>query len=60
MIRYLQYPKLREMGLEHFDSWASTFGETTASIELSPEGIRCDGGLKPPSKTRAAVYQFAA
>jgi N12 class adenine-specific DNA methylase len=39
MMRYLQYPKLREMGLEHFDSWASTFGETTTSIELSPEGL---------------------
>jgi N12 class adenine-specific DNA methylase len=38
MMRYLQYPQLKEMGLEHFDSWASTFGETTTSIELAPEG----------------------
>jgi N12 class adenine-specific DNA methylase len=38
MMRYLQYPRLKEMGLEHFDSWASTFGETTTSIELAPEG----------------------
>jgi TolA-binding protein len=38
MMRYLQYPKLKDMGLEHFDSWASTFGETQTSIELSPEG----------------------
>jgi N12 class adenine-specific DNA methylase len=45
MMRYLQYPKLKEMGLEHFDSWDSTFGETTISIELAPEGIRCQGGL---------------
>jgi N12 class adenine-specific DNA methylase len=59
-MRYLQYPRLQELGLEHFDSWASTFGETTVSIELAPEGIRCDRGLSRPSKTRAAVYQFAA
>ena len=38
MMRYLQHDRLHEMGLEHFDSWASTFGETTTSIELAPEG----------------------
>ena len=38
MMRYLQYPTLKELGLEHFDSWASTFGETATSIELAPEG----------------------
>ena len=38
MMRYLQYPTLQELGLEHFDSWASTFGETATSIELAPEG----------------------
>ena len=36
--RYLQYNTLKEHGLEHFDSWASTFGETTTAIELAPEG----------------------
>lgn len=36
--RYLQYSTLRKMGLEHFDSWASTFGETVTAIELAPEG----------------------
>lgn len=38
MQRYLQYDKLEEMGLLHFDSWASNFGETTTAIELAPEG----------------------
>ena len=38
MQRYLQYDKLCEMGLQHFDSWASTFGETITAIELAPEG----------------------
>ena len=36
--RYLQYNTLKEHGLEHFDSWASTFGETITAIELAPEG----------------------
>ena len=36
--RYLQYDKLQEMGLTHFDAWASTFAEPTSSIELAPEG----------------------
>ena len=38
MQRYLQYGKLNRMGLGHFDSWASTFGEVVTSIELAPEG----------------------
>lgn len=38
MQRYLQYDKLKEKGLENFDAWASTFGETVTAIELSPEG----------------------
>lgn len=38
LMRYLQYDKLREKGLLHFDCWASTFGETTTAIELAPEG----------------------
>ena len=38
MQRYLQYESLKKNGLEHFDSWASTFGETQSSFELSPEG----------------------
>ena len=36
--RYLQYGLLQEMGLIHFDDWASDFGETITAIELSPEG----------------------
>ena len=39
MMRYLQYGTLQQKGLTHFDSWASTFGETTTAIELAPEGI---------------------
>ena len=38
MQRYLQYDSLRKSGLLNFDSWASTFGETTTDFELSPEG----------------------
>lgn len=38
MQRYLQYDELIKNHLEHFDSWTSTFGETTSSFELSPEG----------------------
>ena len=36
--RYLQYNTLKKYGLEHFDSWASTFGETVNAIELEPTG----------------------
>ena len=36
--RYLQYGTLQEMGLVHFDDWASDFGETVTAIELAPEG----------------------
>jgi len=39
--RYLQYDTLQRNNLVHFDAWASTFGETATSIELSPEGINC-------------------
>ena len=38
LMRYLQYNTLQQKGLTHFDAWASTFGETTTSIELAPEG----------------------
>lgn len=38
MQRYLQYKSLQERGLQHFDSWASTFGETVSAMELAPEG----------------------
>ena len=37
-MRYLQYGTLQRMGLGHFDSWASSFGETQTAIELAPEG----------------------
>lgn len=36
--RYLQYDTLMRNGLQHFDSWASTFGETVTALELAPEG----------------------
>ena len=36
--RYLQYDTLARNGLQHFDSWASTFGETVTALELAPEG----------------------
>ena len=38
VMRYLQYGTLQRLNLTHFDSWASTFGETTTAIELAPEG----------------------
>ena len=41
--RYLQYSTLQEMGLIHFDDWASDFGETITAIELSPEGYNLVG-----------------
>ena len=41
--RYLQYRMLQEMGLVHFDDWASNFGETVTAIELSPEGYTLVG-----------------
>lgn len=50
MQRYLQYNELEKMGLEFFDSWASTFGETVNAIELSPEGT----GYR--NKTRFAKF----
>ena len=43
MQRYLQYDALREKGLQHFDAWASTFGETITAIELAPEGYTLIG-----------------
>ena len=36
--RYLQYDRLRELGMLHFDCWASRFGETVTALELAPEG----------------------
>lgn len=48
--RYLQYELLQEMGLIHFDDWASDFGETITAIELSPEGT----GYR--AKTRFAKF----
>lgn len=50
MQRYLQYDDLKKQGLEHFDNWASTFGETTTAIELAPEG----SGYR--AKTRFAKF----
>ena len=38
MMRYLQHDMLQAHALNHFDCWASTFGETTTAIELAPEG----------------------
>ena len=41
--RYLQYDTLLRNGLQHFDSWASTFGETVTALELAPEGYTLIG-----------------
>ncbi len=38
MQRYLQYYRLQELGMTHFDCWASRFGETVTALELAPEG----------------------
>ena len=38
MQRYLQYDRLQELGMTHFDCWAGRFGETCTSLELAPEG----------------------
>lgn len=38
MQKYLQHSTLKKYHLEHFDAWASTFGETTTTLELKPEG----------------------
>ena len=50
MQRYLQYNTLCRHDLQHFDAWASTFGETITAIELTPEG----SGYRP--KTRFAKF----
>ena len=50
MQRYLQYNTLRKNHLQHFDAWASTFGETVTAIELAPEGT----GYR--AKTRFAKF----
>lgn len=49
-MRYLQYDTLQRLGLAHFDSWASSFGETVTAVELAPEGT----GYR--SKTRFARF----
>lgn len=43
MQRYLQYDLLSQRSLQHFDAWASTFGETVTAIELAPEGYTLIG-----------------
>ena len=43
MQRYLQYDRLQEMGMVHFDCWASRFGETVTALELAPEGYTLIG-----------------
>ena len=48
--RYLQYNALQAMNMEHFDSWASRFGETVTTMELAPEGT----GYRP--QTRFAKF----
>lgn len=50
MQRYLQYGTLEKHNLQHFDAWASTFGETVTAIELAPEG----SGYR--AKTRFAKF----
>ena len=41
--RYLQYKTLQEHDLQHFDAWASSFGETVTAVELTPEGYTLVG-----------------
>ena len=48
--RYLQYDTLAQNGLQHFDSWTSTFGETVTALELAPEGTNYQ------AKTRFAKF----
>ena len=48
--RYLQYRTLQEHDLQHFDAWASSFGETVTAVELTPEGT----GYR--AKTRFAKF----
>ena len=43
MQRYLQYDRLQELSMTHFDCWASRFGETTTALELAPEGYTLVG-----------------
>ena len=43
MQRYLQYDRLQELGMAHFDCWASRFGETVTALELAPEGYNLVG-----------------
>ena len=43
MQRYLQYDRLQELGMAHFDCWASRFGETVTALELVPEGYTLIG-----------------
>ena len=50
MQKYLQYNTLKQMGLEYFDSWASVFGQTITTLELSPD----NGGFR--NKTRFAKF----
>jgi len=38
MQRYLQMTALQALNIEHFDSWAATFGEPVTAMELSPDG----------------------
>ena len=48
--RYLQYEALQKHDLQHFDAWASSFGETVTAVELTPEGT----GYR--AKTRFAKF----
>ena len=43
MQRYLQYDRLKELNMTHFDCWASRFGETVTALELAPEGYTLIG-----------------
>ena len=50
MQKYLEYDELAKRGMEHFDAWASTYGETVTAIEVSPDAQ----GYRP--KTRFARF----
>ena len=58
--RYLQYNTVVKNGLQHFDAWASTFGETITAVELTPEGTGYSDTIAPYSfGQRPFMYQSA-
>jgi N12 class adenine-specific DNA methylase len=50
LMRYMMYPKLKELGMQHFDQWRANFGKTVTAVEMLPEG----GGFR--MRTRFAQF----